>query len=139
MNYPLTYEQLRTRVESSNYHAANHARLLEAADGRAVLEIDVLPHHLNPQGLVHGGVIAGLLDSVCGISLRTIKAADVGHVTVQLSVSYMRPVRSGTLRGIGTVVRNGRRIGHATAEVVDADGNLCAAGTGVFANVPQEG
>jgi acyl-CoA thioesterase len=129
-------EALRARVEASAYHRANEAVLEAIEPGRVVMRIRIQPFHLNPQDIVHGGVIAGLLDSVCGISLRTLLPDDVTHRTVQLSVTYLRAATEGTLVGTGRTVHSGRRVGNAEAEVHDEAGRLVARGTAVFVKLP---
>lgn len=41
-------------------------RMVEWRDGFARLEVDLAEHHLNRSGVVHGGVLATLLDAACG-------------------------------------------------------------------------
>ena len=102
------------------------------------MRIRIQDTHINPQGIVHGGVIAGLLDSVCGISLRTLLTPDVTHRTIQLTVTYLRAATEGTLVGTGRAIHEGRRAGHAEAEVHDDAGRLVARGQAVFGNLPAE-
>lgn len=136
MTEPFNADELRARIAASPYHRSNEARLERLDRGHVEMRITVLERHLNPQGIVHGGVIAGLLDSVCGISLRTILSRETSHRTVQLNVTYMRAVREGTLLGIGRAIKEGRSLGHAEGEVRDEAGELVARGTGVFFNLP---
>lgn len=134
---PLDPDELRERIRRSGYHRAHGAELTEVEPGRVVMRVRLGESHLNPQGIVHGGVIAGLIDSVAGISLRTSRDRDVGHVTVQMQVNYLRPAQAGELYGTGRVVHDGGRVGVAEAEVHDADGTLVARGTATFLNLPR--
>lgn len=136
---PLGPDELRARIAASGYHRAHGAELVEVDPGRVVMRVRLGDPHLNPQGLVHGGVIAGLVDSVCGIALRTVKDRGVGHVTIGLQVNYLKASGPGELYGTGRVVRNGRRTGFSEAEVRDPDGNLVAKGSATFLNVTAEG
>lgn len=136
MKAPIPYEELRARIARSPYHTWAGATLEEVEEGRVVMRVDLEHHHLNPQGIVHGGVIAGLLDSVCGLSLRTILPADVSHRTVQLSITYLKAARTGVIRGIGTAVHESRRVGFAEGEVRDTDDNLLARASATFFNLP---
>lgn len=131
-------DDLRARIAASGYHRAHGAELVEVEPGRVVMRVRLSEPHLNPQGLVHGGVIAGLIDSVCGIALRTLKGRDVGHVTIGLQVNYLKASGAGDLLGTGRVVRNGRRTGFSEAEVHDPDGNLVAKGSATFLNVTAD-
>lgn len=137
-NGALGPDELRERILRSGYHRAHGAELTEVEPGRVVMRVTLGEDHLNPQGIVHGGVIAGLIDSVSGISLRTVRGRDVGHVTVQMQVNYLRPAKPGHLYGTGRVLHDGGRMGVAEAEVHDVDGALVARGTATFLNVPRE-
>ena len=112
------------------------ARLLgfEAAhveDGRVVFAGDTGEYLFNPQGTVHGGFAATLLDSAMGCAVHTTLAAGEPYTTLEIKVSYVRPVAAGVrVRAEGHVVHRGRRI--ATAEgrlVAERDGRLLAHGT----------
>jgi uncharacterized protein (TIGR00369 family) len=61
-------------------------------DGRAEGRVTVGKPHEGPPGLVHGGVVATLLDHVLA---RAVRAAGRGGLTATLTVSYRRPVRLG--------------------------------------------
>ena len=62
-------------------------RSIDARDGTCRLELAVLPQHMRNLGIVHGGVIATLLDTAMGIAASTL--APRGHVvlTAQLNAN----------------------------------------------------
>ena len=101
-------------------------------EGRCVGRVTVGKKHEGPPGLVHGGVLAILLDHVLA---RSARAAGHGGLTATLTVTYRRPVHLGTplvLTGhLGTV--DGRRA-TATARLVAADdpGTALAEGEAVL-------
>ena len=101
-------------------------RFVEFDEGTAVMELEPGEHQYNPIGTVHGSVIAALLDSVAGSAVHTTLPAGVGYTTVSLTTSFLRPVRAdtGTLRATGTLLRAGRRVALAEAELVDEEGRL---------------
>ena len=64
------------------------------ADDRYLLAIEVRPEHTNSRGLVHGGLIAALVDNAMGLSLgEQLKAegrpATRGAITTALSIDYL--------------------------------------------------
>ena len=61
-------------------------------DGRATGRVTIGKSHEGPPGLVHGGVVATLLDHVLA---RAVRAGGRGGLTATLTVSYRRPVRLG--------------------------------------------
>ena len=85
----------------------------------------------NPIGTVHGGLVCTLADTVAACAVHTTLAAGVAYTSIDLNVSYTRPVTkdSGSLRAIGTVVKPGRRVAFASAEILDAAGNVVATAT----------
>jgi uncharacterized protein (TIGR00369 family) len=106
-------------------------RFVEFDEGRAVMELETGEHQYNPIGTVHGSVIVALLDSVTGSAVHTTLPAGVGYTTVSINTSFLRPVRSdsGTLRAEGRLLRAGRRVALAEADLTDADGTLYAHAT----------
>jgi uncharacterized protein (TIGR00369 family) len=74
---------------------------------------------------VNGAVIAGVFDLAIGFSayLHT-GGARVG--VVQLSMQYLHPVRGDRLEAVGRVVRAGKTLVFATAELKDQGGRVCA-------------
>jgi uncharacterized protein (TIGR00369 family) len=88
-------------------------------------------HHYNPIGSVHGGVAATLLDSALGCAVHTTLDAGVGYTTVDLRVSFVRPLTAttGTVRCEGRVIHVGSRVATAEGRITDADGRLYAHAT----------
>ena len=64
----------------------------DTPDGRATGRVTVGKPHEGPPGLVHGGVVATLLDHVLA---RAVRAAGRGGLTATLTVRYRRPVPLG--------------------------------------------
>lgn len=105
--------------------------LTEVSTGHAVFTAETGEHQYNPIGMVHGGVIATLLDSAAGCAVHTTLDAGIGYTSLDLSIKYLRPVKadSGPLRATGTVISRGRRTALATAELRDAADRLLAHAT----------
>ncbi len=86
----------------------------------------------NPIGMVHGGLVCTLLDTVVGCAVHSSLPARVGYTSIELKVNYLRPVHAGrgALLARGWVVKPGRRVAFAEGEVHDADGKLVATASG---------
>lgn len=106
-------------------------RLVEAADGLAVFEMEPDRRMMNPIGSVHGGIAATLLDSAMGCAVHTTLPPGLGYTTAQLNLHYLRSLQPdmGPVRATGTVLHRGRKQCTAEARLVDADGRLLAHGT----------
>ena len=124
---------LRERVASSPFHSWMGMELVRAERGRVEIALKAADHHLNLQGLLHGGVIATLADTATGLAVRSMVPAGRRHVTVQLDVHYLRPGAPGRVTAIGTTVRVGTSIGYAEADVTDDRGRLLARATATVA------
>jgi uncharacterized protein (TIGR00369 family) len=101
------------------------------ADGRVVMTLDPAEFHYNPLGVVHGGVLATLLDTVMACAVHTKLAAGESYTTLDFDVRFVRGVnlQSGRVRAVGDVLHIGRRVATAKGELVDAEGRLCAHAT----------
>jgi uncharacterized protein (TIGR00369 family) len=111
--------------------------VVEAAEGRGRLEMVVTARHLRTFGLLHGGVLAALLDAAMGTATATRTPAEHDVVTAQLNVNFIRPAWQGEqLTTTGEVVHAGRRTAVARGEVRTAEGSLVAAASGTFLFTP---
>lgn len=88
----------------------------------------------NLQGIIHGGIVATMLDQLCGVALayKRGKFTTPEQVTLDLNVRFMRPVVAGPLWGVGQVERMGRTIGFVESMLYDAQDSLLAKATTSF-------
>jgi len=89
----------------------------------------------NMGGIMHGGVLAALLDTVMGAALHTRLSAGERFATIDLKVTYLRPLSqaSGVMRGTGRVINAGRRIAYVEGEIRDSSAALAVHAVGNFA------
>lgn len=109
------------------------ARVVEVTRDRGRLELEVGPEHLRDLGILHGGVLATLLDTVMGMAATA--RAPAGHftVTMQLNINFTRPAWEGeTLVATSEVRHSGRQTAVAFGEVRTAQGLLVGTGSGTF-------
>ncbi len=106
-------------------------RIAEVESGRVVFQAEPSARLYNPLGTVHGGWISTLLDSAMSCSVHSMMKPGQAYTTVDLSVSFVRPVfeDTGTLRCEGTAIHVGERIATAQGRVWDRAGKLIAHGT----------
>jgi uncharacterized protein (TIGR00369 family) len=99
-----------------------------AEDGKVSFTLDPQEFHLNPFGMVHGGVLAAMLDTAMGCAVHSLLPAAVGYVTSEMNVRFLRPalLTSGRLTCTGEVVHPGKSTMIASARVVDADQRVLA-------------
>jgi uncharacterized protein (TIGR00369 family) len=130
---------LRDRIARSAFHSWVGMELVSAEPGRVEIGLDAAEHHLNLQGMLHGGVIATLADTATGLAVRSMVPADRRHATVQLDVHYLSPGRPGRVTAVGTTVRVGATIAYAEADVTDGRGRLLARATATVAVTADPG
>jgi uncharacterized protein (TIGR00369 family) len=115
-------------------------RAVEAEEGRVVFEAVPDESVYNVLGAVHGGLVCAMADTVTALAVRTTLEAGVSYTSVDLNVSYTRPVTrdSGTLRAVGIVVKPGRRVAFSRAEIFDGAGKLVATATASCLIIPSD-
>jgi uncharacterized protein (TIGR00369 family) len=125
-------QDLRERLAASPFHASLGIEALEASEGRVRLALETTDAEKNLQGTIHGGILATLADTAMGLAVRT--AIDPGrpHVTIDMTVHYLRPASPGRIEATGTVVRAGSQIAYAEADVVGPGGTLLARASGTY-------
>jgi uncharacterized protein (TIGR00369 family) len=105
--------------------------VVEASEGRVAVTAVPTAELLNPEGTVHGGFAATLLDSCMGLAVRTMTGKGVGSTTLEFKIAFVRPItpETGPVRGEGTVLSVGRRVGSAEGRLTDGSGRLLAHAT----------
>jgi uncharacterized protein (TIGR00369 family) len=99
-------------------------------EGTAAFIMDTDPaRHGNVMGTLHGGVLATLADSAMGFAFATTLAADESFATLEMKISFLRPVWRATLTASATVVQRGRTTGLVECRVTDERDRLIAHAT----------
>jgi uncharacterized protein (TIGR00369 family) len=82
---------------------------------------------LQPYGLVHGGAILALAETLASYG-TAVGVRDEGNLALgqEINASLMRPISSGYVNGVATVRRRGRTAWVWEVEITDDEGRLCA-------------
>jgi uncharacterized protein (TIGR00369 family) len=113
-------------------------RFYESGPGEVTAEYTVPEHYQGYPGVVHGGIVAAMLDEVCG---RAHMGGDPPRFmyTARLEIRYRHNVPVGQpLRMVGRVAKNKARTATATGEIFDAEGELLAEAEVLLVDVPPE-
>ena len=121
-----TIEELRVRLAASPFHTWAGMEIVEASPGRVTVAMRVEERHVNLQGFVHGGMLAILADTACGLSIRSAMEPGRLHVTADMDIHFLAPASPGRVLGRGTAVKVGRSLAFAEASIEDDDGRLLA-------------
>ena len=95
-------------------------------------------HYQGYPGIVHGGVLAAMLDEVVA---RVSMIGDPHHfmMSVRLEILYRHPVPTETpLRVVGRILRLRGRLGKAEGTIILPDGTVACEATMTLADLPQE-
>jgi len=114
-------------------------RRTSMAGGRSVFELAIGPDHMNPHGVVHGGVVSTLVDFAMGGALTSLLEPGERCATLEMKVNYLAPAVSGDLRAEARVVSRSRRVAVMEARVYGEADRLIALATGSFYVQTAEG
>ncbi len=90
-------------------------------------------------GVVHGGILAALLDEAMVRAVLVEGGFEDLLVTAKLEVAYRRPTPTGTpLEIVARLSRRSATRARGEAEVRLPDGDVCARATGLLAKPPPE-
>ncbi len=98
-------------------------------EGRIELAFLATASMLNPRGTVQGGFVAAMLDDTMGPALVTMTAGGQVPITMDMNVSFLRPVMPGRVVGKGRVISRSRTSAFLEAELFDTSGLLLARAT----------
>ena len=97
--------------------------LLEMSPGKAKARMKIRAEHKNGMDVVHGGAIFTLADLVFAAASNS---HDIPALAINVSISYLKKVTSGTLTAQATEVSLNPRLGSYTVEVTDENRELVA-------------
>lgn len=91
----------------------------ELESGRVVFEGRPSAHFYNPMGMVHGGWLALLLDTVMGCAVHTTLGAGEGYTTIDMQTTFVQAVfeKSGVRRAEGKLLHRGSRVASSEGKI----------------------
>jgi molybdopterin converting factor subunit 1 len=105
-------------------------RPLLAAPGHVRLEFCASEELLNPAGVVQGGFITAMLDEAMGPAALSELGPGFTVPTLELKVSFLRPVRPGIVVSDARVIHRGKSVVFTEATLTDEQGELLAKASG---------
>ena len=106
----------------------------EYTDDACRVSFEMTDFMTNPQGGLHGGVIAFVLDISMGHLLW--KKAGAG-TTLEMKVQYAKAARAGRLTATARFLRQGRSISYLRSELTDENGELIAFATSTWMSLKR--
>jgi len=102
-------------------------------DDACRVELPVQDWMYNPQGSLHGGIMALAMDVSMGHLLNRLRGPGA---TLEMKVQFMRAVRGGHAVATGRVLRRGKEIAFLESRLTDDEGQLCAMATSTWRTSP---
>ncbi len=114
-------------------------RFYDTAAGEVTVETTVPDQYQSYPGVVHGGIVASLVDEALGRVHMGLAVNPRFMFTAKLSVNYRKPVPIGKpIKIVAHAVKSKRRSAFSVAEVYGPDGELLVDAEAVLVNVPDE-
>lgn len=139
---PLSDMEVAARIEASfakqSFMATLGATLVRVAPGEVEIALPVSAHLCQQHGFVHAGAVSSIADSAAGYAALTTMPAGAGVLTAEFKINLLAPAAGERLIAKGRVVKAGRTLTLAMAEVfAEANGasKLCALLTGTLMTI----
>ena len=111
------------------WNRAMGLRFVRATVDEVIAELEIGAQHRQPYGIVHGGVHAGVIETVTSVGAALYAMAHGRSVVgLENSTSFLHAVREGTLRVTARPLTRGRRTQVWEGTVADGAGRTVAVG-----------
>ncbi len=123
-------DQYLAMIDQKNFDHFINPNIIKLEDGLAEVHWLPQPEHLNRFGAIHGGALAGLIDSVASItSLTKLKRI----VTIEMNISYIKAATiANKILAKGLVIQSGRSLIRTTVELFNEENQLITRGNLTF-------
>ena len=107
--------------------------------GHTRVKLEIQPEHRNITGVVHGGLLMTVLDTLMGHAVYTYLGNPTARFgTSQMTTHFLRVVSKGTLMGVGRVLAQSESYVTAEAEMRCEGGELIATAEAQFTTIRRE-
>ena len=110
------------------YYSTIGMNVKEIANGKAKIEL-LMKKELSQNGMIHGGVLASMIDASCACAAFSATNFEGFVTTIDLQVSYLKPVSKGTLLASAECLRAGKKILFCESKIRNDNGELVCIGT----------
>jgi uncharacterized protein (TIGR00369 family) len=110
-------------------------RLTDIRPNEASIEITMHDDLRQPNGVLHGGVTATLIDTAMAFAVILHLGEGETTATVDLTIHYVRPHTEGVATCTAKIVRAGKRFFTVSAEVTNESGKLIATAISTYTRV----
>lgn len=109
------------------------ARLLDLRftyeDKKCIVAFELKDFMFNPQGSLHGGIIATVMDISMGHLLNHVQGPGT---TLEMKTQYVKAARQGVLQCCGELTKLGHGISYLRSTLTDEEGDVVAFATATW-------
>lgn len=127
----------RETANQSPYFRLLSMELKQFEIGSSLVEISLRQDHLQPFGVVHGGVFSSIIDAAAFWAVFSEIPEGLGMTTVDLKLNYLAPAISGKMIATGRSIKVGKTLGLGEAQVRDHEGRVLAHGMSTLIVIPE--
>lgn len=109
--------------------------LVDLRPNEAVMKIEIRDDLRQPNGVLHGGVTASLIDTAMAFAVIPLLKPGESTATVDLTIHYLRPHAAGPAVCTAKIIRAGRRFFTVSADVTGENGKLIATAVSTYTRV----
>jgi uncharacterized protein (TIGR00369 family) len=113
-------ERIRESFDRQGFMRTLGAVLESVESGTVTITCGFAEGLTQQHGLLHGGVVASLVDVACGYAALSVMPADREVLTVEFKVNFLKPAKTDRLIAVGQVVHAGRTLTVCEGSVFDA-------------------
>jgi len=106
-------------INSSPFFSFLGIKLNEFRYGEAFLELEIKEEHIQLHGVVHGGVLATMIDAAGALAAVTLIEGPNSATTIEMKINYLSSAKKGKLFVHGHCIKLGKTIGVSEATITD--------------------
>jgi acyl-CoA thioesterase len=123
---PLSIAEINASVAQMPFNTMLGIRVVRLHSDGLTIECPLRRDLLNGNGTLHGGVLATLADSAVGIAVNRHFGGLRAIATVEMKISYLKPVTGKKIRARARLLRLGKHLCVGQADIGDRKSGLAA-------------
>jgi uncharacterized protein (TIGR00369 family) len=119
-------QQVQERLDHSHATRDLGFEVVKVDRGRATFHMKVAERHRQVHGVVHGGILATLADTVAAVAAYSALPRGTAIATIEMNINFLEAIPSGLVRAEARVLRVGRNFVVTECELWNEEGLLAA-------------
>jgi uncharacterized protein (TIGR00369 family) len=119
-------QQVQERLDHSHATRDLGFEVVKVDRGRATFRMKVAERHRQVHGVVHGGILATLADTVAAVAAYSALPRGTAIATIEMNINFLEAIPSGLVRAEARVLRVGRNFVVTECELWNEEGLLAA-------------